>query len=46
MEPLDRSRRRREPPGDVAGAVAYLASDEAAWVTGQTLPVNGGIFTT
>jgi NAD(P)-dependent dehydrogenase (short-subunit alcohol dehydrogenase family) len=33
-------------PDDVAGAVAYLASDEAAWVTGQTLPVNGGIFTT
>ena len=38
--------RRLGRPADVAGAVAYLASDEAAWVTGQTLPVNGGIFTT
>jgi NAD(P)-dependent dehydrogenase (short-subunit alcohol dehydrogenase family) len=38
--------RRLGRPADVAGAIAYLASDEAAWVTGQTLPVNGGIFTT
>ena len=30
-------------PGDVAGAVAYLASDAAAWVTGATLHVNGGM---
>ncbi|CAN5600992.1 SDR family oxidoreductase [soil metagenome] len=30
---------------DVASAVAYLVSDEAAWVTGQTLPVNGGAMT-
>jgi 3-oxoacyl-[acyl-carrier protein] reductase len=37
--------RRLGRPADVAGAIAYLVSDEAAWVTGQTLPVNGGIFT-
>ena len=30
-------------PPDVAAAVAYLASDEAAWVTGGTLHVNGGM---
>jgi 3-oxoacyl-[acyl-carrier protein] reductase len=30
-------------PEDVAGAVVYLASDAAAWVTGATLHVNGGM---
>ena len=31
-------------PKDVASAVAYLASDEAAWVTGTTIHVNGGML--
>lgn len=30
-------------PEDIASAVVYLASDEAAWVTGTTLHVNGGM---
>lgn len=30
-------------PEDVAPAVVYLASDEAGWVTGATLHVNGGM---
>jgi 3-oxoacyl-[acyl-carrier protein] reductase len=29
---------------DVAAAVVYLASDEAAWVTGTTIHVNGGML--
>jgi 3-oxoacyl-[acyl-carrier protein] reductase len=30
-------------PNDVAAAIAFLASAEAAYITGQTLHVNGGI---
>ena len=29
-------------PGDVAGAVLFLVSDAAAYVTGQVLAVDGG----
>jgi 3-oxoacyl-[acyl-carrier protein] reductase len=32
-------------PEDVAAAVVFLASREAAWITGQTLGVNGGAVT-
>jgi 3-oxoacyl-[acyl-carrier protein] reductase len=31
-------------PEDVAAAVAFLASDDAAYITGSTLDVNGGYF--
>jgi meso-butanediol dehydrogenase/(S,S)-butanediol dehydrogenase/diacetyl reductase len=29
-------------PSDIAAAVAFLASDDASWITGVTLPVDGG----
>jgi len=35
--------RRLAKPEDLAGAVAFLASDEAAFITGQTLSVSGGL---
>jgi 2-hydroxycyclohexanecarboxyl-CoA dehydrogenase len=38
--------RRLAEPGDVAAAVSFLASDEAAYVTGQTLSVSGGLTMT
>lgn len=34
--------RRLGEPEDVAGPVAFLLSDDAAWVTGQTLLIDGG----
>jgi len=30
-------------PDDIAGAVAFLASDHAAYITGQVLTVDGGM---
>ena len=33
-------------PDDIGAACVWLASDEAAWVTGQTIEVNGGSATT
>ena len=31
-------------PADVAAAVAFLASADAAWITGHVLPVDGGLL--
>lgn len=31
-------------PDDVAAAVAFLAGDDAAWITGVSLPVDGGLL--
>jgi 3-oxoacyl-[acyl-carrier protein] reductase len=35
---------RTGKPEEIAAAIVYLASDEAAYVTGQTLRVNGGMY--
>jgi 3-oxoacyl-[acyl-carrier protein] reductase len=32
-------------PADVAGLALFLASDEAAYITGQVIHVNGGLYT-
>jgi 3-oxoacyl-[acyl-carrier protein] reductase len=31
-------------PDDVANAVIFLASDQSAYITGQVLGVNGGMY--
>ncbi len=36
--------KRLGSPADVAAAVCFLASDEAAYITGQVLAVNGGMY--
>ena len=36
--------KRLGTPEDVANAVAFLASDEAAYITGHVLAVNGGMY--
>jgi 3-oxoacyl-[acyl-carrier protein] reductase len=36
--------RRLGTPADVAAAVCFLASDEASYITGQVLAVNGGMY--
>jgi meso-butanediol dehydrogenase / (S,S)-butanediol dehydrogenase / diacetyl reductase len=35
---------RKGEPADIAGPVAFLASDDAAFVTGTVLPVDGGFL--
>lgn len=35
---------RMGTPADIAAASLYLASDEASYITGQTLHINGGMF--
>ena len=36
--------RRLGTPADIASAVCFLASDEASYITGQVLAVNGGML--
>jgi len=39
-----RSIARDQAPEDLVGAIAFLASDESAFITGQTLVVDGGAY--
>jgi 2-hydroxycyclohexanecarboxyl-CoA dehydrogenase len=45
IESLERAvpMRRLGEPEDIAAAVAFLASEEAGFITGQTLSVSGGL---
>lgn len=51
-EEMESAVRRRIPLGrhgtgeDIAGAVSWLLSDDASYVTGQTISVNGGVLLT
>jgi acetoacetyl-CoA reductase len=36
--------RRMGTPEEIASAVAFLVSDQSAYVTGANMPVNGGLF--
>jgi glucose 1-dehydrogenase/3-oxoacyl-[acyl-carrier protein] reductase len=48
-DPAERGREiplgRAGQPADVSGVVAFLASDDAAWLTGQVITVDGGTTT-
>jgi hypothetical protein len=35
---------RNGHPDDIAGLVAFLASDDARWITGQVIDVSGGLW--
>jgi len=38
--------KRLGAPEDVAKLVAFLASDDAAWISGETVRVDGGLLAT
>ena len=41
--PIDNLLKRQAEPREIAAAILFLASDEASFVTGATLMVDGGL---
>ena len=37
--------RRWGVPADIAGATLFLCSDQASWITGETITIDGGFST-
>ena len=35
---------RNGQPRDIAAAILFLASDDASWITGVVMPVDGGVM--
>jgi NAD(P)-dependent dehydrogenase (short-subunit alcohol dehydrogenase family) len=35
---------RNGQPADIAAMILFLASEEASWVTGTTIPIDGGVM--
>ena len=44
IDALAETLRRAGKPSDVAGLVAFLASDDAAYLTGQAINIDGGLI--
>ena len=44
MEKTDTGRTFGEP-GEVAALVGFLASEQASYITGEVISINGGIYT-
>ena len=46
MRAADTAVRRLADPAEIAGVIAFLASDDARYLTGQAIEVDGGIILT
>ncbi len=44
MRAADTAVKRLADPSEIAGVIAFLASDDARYLTGQAIEVDGGII--